>query len=133
MRGDELGKLVRQAKLRLFALNIRGYLGNTAINRGMRDTLAKEPQYFRYFNNGVTFVCDGARREEQAGSKLLAVTNPQIINGQQTTRTLHGAGTMSTNASVLVRVIEHSTRHEASLIHSEAWNWQNAISIVDLR
>jgi AIPR protein len=138
MRGDELGKLVRQAKLRLFALNIRGYLGNTAINRGMRDTLAKEPQYFRYFNNGVTFVCDGARREEQAGSSLLAVTNPQIINGQQTTRTLHGAGTMATNASVLVRVISipRGTRHHYDHFISrivEATNWQNAISIVDLR
>ncbi len=86
MRGRDVGDLFRKAQDRLFARNIRGFLGETAINDGMRKTLNKEPQYFWYFNNGITIVCDSARKTSERGETILRVTNPQVINGQQTTR-----------------------------------------------
>ena len=60
----------------------------TGDNRGMEATLQKEPEYFWYYNNGITIVCDEAKQESSRGRQILRVTNPQVINGQQTTRTL---------------------------------------------
>jgi hypothetical protein len=139
MSGRDLGQLYAKAGDRLFARNIRGFLGDTAINDGMTQTLDTAPGNFWYFNNGVTIVCDSARKTSERGETILRVTNPQIINGQQTTRTLHSAPT--NKASVLVRVI--SVPRDGGRTQSQfeglvsnivaATNWQNAILPSDLR
>jgi hypothetical protein len=103
MSGRELGQLYRRGGDRLFARNIRGFLGNNAINDGIRNTLEKEPENFWYFNNGVTIVCNSARKTSERARAVLRVTNPQIINGQQTTRVLSESSNGS--AAVVVRVI----------------------------
>lgn len=139
MRGAEVGKLYTDFGVRLFARNIRGYLGNTEINKGMKFTMESEPDYFWYYNNGITIVCDGAKQIKKGISNIIRVSNPQIINGQQTTRTL--ALLPKNNAEVLVKLIEipraeekHKTqyRHLISEIVS-ATNWQNSISQSDLK
>jgi len=89
MTGKDVGALYTTAGDRLFARNIRGFLGDTAINEGMRVTLQREAEHFWYFNNGITIVCNSARKTAERGQIILRVSNPQIINGQQTTRTLH--------------------------------------------
>lgn len=104
MSAKEVGELFTKAGIRLFARNVRGYLGKTTINRAMLDTLKREPRNFWYFNNGVTIVCDQARREMQDGQDVLWLERPQVINGQQTTRTLQKSPT--DKATVLVRVIK---------------------------
>jgi len=137
--GQDASNLYSRSGDRLFARNIRGFLGDTAINEGMRNTLRQSPEYFWYFNNGVTIVCDSARKTAEKGHAILRVTNPQIINGQQTTRTLNIAP--SKKASVLVRVISiprSRTRNQADfegLVSNivAATNWQNAILPSDLR
>ncbi|HYP66685.1 MAG TPA: AIPR family protein [Thiobacillaceae bacterium] len=132
--------LFERAGTRLFARNVRGFLGSTEINRGMEATLSKESEYFWYYNNGITIVCDDAKQESSRGRNLLRVTNPQVINGQQTTRTLARTLGKSARASVLVRVIRvpregkdkaHSFETLVSRIVS-ATNWQNAIRPSDL-
>ena len=65
MSGQTVAELFEHAGVRLFARNVRGFLGNTHINRGMEMTLKKEPQFFWYYNNGITIICDDARREQQ--------------------------------------------------------------------
>jgi hypothetical protein len=142
MSGQAIAELFEHAGVRLFARNVRGFLGNTQINRGMEATLKKEPQFFWYYNNGITIICDDARRESSRGRDILRVTNPQVINGQQTTRTLARAVGKTTAASVLVRVIRVSrdNEHEGnshcfeSLVSQivSATNWQNAIRPSDL-
>ena len=140
MLGSDLGALYAKVDVRLFARNIRGFLGkNTDVNRAIRSTLTRMPENFWYFNNGVTVVCDEARKREQHGSEVLRAFAPQIINGQQTTRMLKGFG--SKRASVLVRVI--AIPHEGddgatgfeTLVSSivAATNYQNAIFPSDLR
>jgi hypothetical protein len=132
--------LFERAGTRLFARNVRGFLGSTEINRGMETTLAKEPEYFWYYNNGVTIVCDDAKHESSRGRNVLRVTNPQVINGQQTTRTLARALGKGTRASVLVRVIRVPREGDDGANHFEtlvsrivsATNWQNAIRPSDL-
>jgi len=140
MTDDAVAGLFERAGTRLFARNVRGFLGSTQINRGMEVTLGKEPEYFWYYNNGITIICDDARRESARGRDILRVMNPQVINGQQTTRTLARRSRRGTRASVLMRVIRvprdgtgANDRFEnlVSRIVS-ATHWQNAIRPSDL-
>ncbi len=139
MGGTEVGNLFKDKGVRLFARNIRGYLGNTDINRVMKSTIEKESEYFWYYNNGITIVCDQAKQIKNGGSNVIKVRNAQIINGQQTTRTLALCG--KNDAEVLIKLIEiprddesnsHQYKHLVSEIVS-ATNWQNAISQSDLK
>jgi len=142
MSNECLAGLYKIAGVRLFARNIRGFLGNTEINRGMTSTLMEEPEYFWYYNNGITVICDDAKEERARGREILRVTNPQIINGQQTTRTVANSVDKTQRASVLVRVIriprkenKYEEPHQFDTLVSEivsATNWQNAIRPSDL-
>jgi AIPR protein len=140
MSGGDVGDLFDKAGIRLFARNIRGFLGNTNINEAMEETLGKRPEYFWYFNNGVTIVCDFAEKIQKGGREILRVANPQVINGQQTTRVLSARGKSARKASLLVRVIriprdsDRSARRFDELVSRivEATNWQNAIRASDL-
>ena len=134
-RGADIGRLFRQHGVRLFARNIRGYLGNTDINDAMNDTINLETDYFWHFNNGVTIVCDEAKMSDLGREHVIRVSNPQIINGQQTTRVL--AHNPKEGTEVLVRVI--AVPREGGLYSRlvgaivAAANSQNAISTSDLR
>jgi len=139
MSGKDAGELYAAAKDRLFARNIRGFLGATAINEGMRNTLMREAEHFWYFNNGITIVCNSARKTAERGAAVLRVANPQVINGQQTTRMLYKIP--QKRASVLVRVISIPRDEDKGEAQFEqlvsnivaATNWQNAILPSDLR
>lgn len=139
MRGDAVAAMFEYAGVRLFARNIRSYLGGeTPVNEGMIATLNSEPERFIYYNNGVTILCDEATRKSQKGKDILVVSNPQVINGQQTTRTLASRPDLAAKASVLIKVIQ-VTRNEAtdgfeSLVSRivQGTNWQNAIRQSDL-
>ena len=67
------------AGIRLFARNVRGFLGkSTQVNRGMQETLSEEPWNFWYYNNGITMMCDHAERKSVGGRDVMRVSNPQI-------------------------------------------------------
>jgi AIPR protein len=140
MNDHAVAGLFKRAGTRLFARNVRGFLGNTDINEGMEATLKREPEYFWYYNNGITILCDEAKPESSHGQSFLRVTNPQVINGQQTTRTLARTAGKGPRASVLVRVISvpragsNGENHFETLVSRivSATNWQNAIRPSDL-
>ena len=135
-----VAEMYQRARERLFARNVRGFLGSTDINKGMETTLAREPEFFWYYNNGITIVCDNAERVSRSGCDVLRLMNPQIINGQQTTRTLARQVGKKPRASVLVRVISVPRSANGTSNHFEtlvsrivsATNWQNAIRPSDL-
>lgn len=140
MSGKELGHLYTRGGDRLFARNIRGFLGDSAINDGIRNTLQKEPENFWYFNNGVTIVCNSARKTSERARAVLRVTNPQIINGQQTTRVLSESSSIGSAATVVrVIAVPRTKKRQQSdfekLVSNivAATNWQNAILTSDLR
>jgi hypothetical protein len=138
MAAHSVAEMYAQTGRRLFALNIRGYLGSKEINKGMEDTLEKTPEYFWYYNNGLTIVCDHAERIIGHGKDILRAKNPQVINGQQTTRTLDKMAKQSSKASVTVRVIriphDGKENHFDVLVPEivQATNRQNAITASDL-
>jgi len=141
MRGDAVAGLFEKAGRRLFARNIRGFMGmKTAVNQEMIETLENEPERFFYYNNGITIVCDAAERKAAEGRDIMTVGNPQVINGQQTTRTLATHPQLAAKASVLVKVIRVPRQLEGDgevfddLISRivQGTNWQNAIKQSDL-
>lgn len=141
MSSHAVAGLVERAGLRLFARNIRGFLGPTEINKEIEATLKTKPEYFWYYNNGITIVCDQAEEIRSQGRQILRVRNPQVINGQQTSRPLHRHGAQASGASTLVKVIRVPRESDSdsdefdSLVSDivQATNWQNKISPSDLR
>lgn len=142
MNGNSLAALFDAFDVRLFARNIRGFLGpKAAVNSAMAKTLRSEPDHFFYYNNGITFICDYAERVSHKGRDLLRVKNPQIINGQQTTRMLTEVPDRAAKASVLVKVIHIPHQNEVDSQRFDTMvsqvvastNWQNAIKQADLQ
>jgi hypothetical protein len=139
MSGRDVARLFKSTGVKLFARNIRGFLGGTGINQAMEATLSERPEYFWYFNNGITIVGSEAQEITQKGRTVLRVNNPQVINGQQTTRVLAAQTEVSPAASVLARVIQipgdvdgEDRFDELVSRIVEATNWQNQIRASDL-
>lgn len=142
VNGWEIGQLVIQFGVKLFARNIRGYLGETGINQEIRKTLRKDPASFWYLNNGITIVCDDAVLETSSGQERMVISNPQIINGQQTSYALSAEPRGSARSHVSVRVIniakdgnldDFAAYDEMVAKIVEATNSQNKIKAADLR
>lgn len=140
MTANSVAECFEKTGVRLFARNVRGFLGSTEINSSMEATLEREPWNFWYYNNGITIVCDKAGIVPISGQNVLRVANPQVINGQQTTRMLHAKGRDGKKASVVVRVFQvpREVGEEANTFDTlvsnivQATNWQNAIRPSDL-
>ena len=133
MRGDKVGELYRDTGVRIFAANIRGYLDSkTSANREMEKTLETEAEKFFYLNNGVTISCDKIN-DREIDQNVLILQRPQIINGQQTTRTLANSkfADKSRDALVLVRVFESPIEGLVSSV-VRGVNNQNPIKVGDL-
>ena len=142
MRGDAIAKMFAFAGIRLYARNIRGFLGDkTPVNLGMAKTLEEEPDHFFYYNNGITIICDRAEKRSRSGVDFLRVSNPQVINGQQTSRMLAMDKDKAEAASVLVKVMQ--VPREPGVGGGDGFdtlvlqivantNWQNAINYADL-
>ena len=141
MNGAAVADMYETAGIRLFARNVRGYLGGSKdVNKGIENTIRNEPSNFWYYNNGITIVCDHAQRISVGGKDVMRIHNPQVINGQQTTRTLHAGAESNSKASVIVRAIEILRKDPESAERFDtlvsrivaATNWQNSISASDL-
>lgn len=79
---DEQGSLRRY----LFDSNVRAYLGGNVVNSDISRSLANEGSpNFWWLNNGVTIL---ATKAVQNG-KVLAMKDIQIVNGLQTTESIH--------------------------------------------
>ena len=90
IKGTTLRALWQQHKSRLFNYNIRGFLGENAINKKMKETLEKEPDKFYFYNNGISAICTDLIPELNGGGDISAFKckNFSIINGAQTTTTI---------------------------------------------
>ncbi|MGB2676202.1 MAG: AIPR family protein [Candidatus Acidiferrum sp.] len=54
--GSQLAEMYKHYKYKLFAMNIRDYVGESSTNKGIIETATEEPQEFIFFNNGISAV-----------------------------------------------------------------------------
>lgn len=72
---------------RIFDSNVRGYWKSTPVNKRIADTL-KGPSNSEFWllNNGITILAD---KTDNAGYLQIEITDPQIVNGLQTSRQIY--------------------------------------------
>jgi hypothetical protein len=78
----------------LIERNVRSFLQlRNKVNSGMLETISASPEMFLAYNNGLSITATGIELETRKdGSKTISsLTNPQIVNGGQTTAVLYEA------------------------------------------
>jgi len=90
----------------LFNRNVRVAISisRSKVNRAIRDTFQTNPKEFAFSNNGITMLCE--RQHYDPGQKVLTLENPRVVNGSQTLHSIRDVPNPSSNARVMVRVIE---------------------------
>jgi hypothetical protein len=70
----------------LYEKNVRKFLGNKRkVNKGIEATIESHPERFGLYNNGITIVAEAVDR---VSSDEVQLTNPFIVNGCQTTKSI---------------------------------------------
>ncbi|GEP49828.1 putative abortive infection phage resistance protein [Flavobacterium noncentrifugens] len=86
--GTDLGILWEKYGRRLFTENIRSFLGNSNINDGILNVIKEEPDFFIYFNNGITILCNTIKKKPMGGSDktigAFTCHGIAVVNGAQT-------------------------------------------------
>lgn len=115
----------------LFKQNVRLTLGNTAVNKGIAESI-KEPaehKNFPLYHNGITILCDEAGIE---GDRL-KVKDYVVVNGAQSISTFYkNANSLSEDLRVFVKVVALRNEQLARKITVNSNN-QNSIKARDLR
>jgi len=90
----------------LFARNVRVSFGikKHSVNAEIRETFAENPEEFAFSNNGITVLCEHHRHDP--GTKKLTLVNPRVVNGSQTLHSIRDVPKPSSQARVMVRIIE---------------------------
>ncbi len=89
-----LARAYEQYGQRLLELNVRAFLSITGkVNKGIRETIRSRPERFFPYNNGLAMT---ARRVEVAKradgqTEITRIVGLQIVNGGQTTASIHRA------------------------------------------
>jgi hypothetical protein len=139
--GETLSRIYDRYGTHLLELNVRAFLGlsgRKSVNAELRRTLVEQPEMFLAFNNGVVATADEVRIERDGGAVYLTgLRGLQIVNGGQTTASLHRARRKESialgNVEVPVKII-HVTEGDLEEIVgsiSRAANRQNTIQQAD--
>ena len=136
--GKVLAEIYDRWGARLLEQNVRVFLqARGKVNRGIRITLENEPSMFFAYNNGITATAediDMARDGEQL--LLRGLRNFQIVNGGQTTASIHVAKLRKLDLSktfVQMKLSVVTPDKAAELVPriSECANSQNRVSAAD--
>jgi hypothetical protein len=140
--GQALAQIYDRYGVRLLELNVRAFLGlqgRKSVNAELRRTIAEQPSMFLAFNNGIVATVDELAVEQNgAGSlEIRALRGLQIVNGGQTTASLHRArrkdGFSLEHIGVPVKIIKVGGADLAEMVASisRAANRQNAVQLAD--
>ncbi|MBW4553383.1 MAG: AIPR family protein [Aphanocapsa sp. GSE-SYN-MK-11-07L] len=92
--GEILCKIYAEYSSRLLERNVRSFLqakGN--VNKGIRQTILKEPYRFLAYNNGISATAEAVKLVDlpNGGQGIAEIRDLQIVNGGQTTASLYQA------------------------------------------
>lgn len=140
--GLALANIYEKYGTRLLELNVRAFLGlrgRKTVNAGLRSTILDLPQRFLAYNNGIVATVDDLEVVD-LGNKLFAIKELrglQIVNGGQTTASLHRAkrqdkATLS-SISVPIKIIKVGGASLQDMVSavSRSANSQNTVQPAD--
>lgn len=140
--GEVLSKIYDRYGARLLELNVRSFLGlrgRKSVNAELRRTIVDQPSMFLAFNNGIVATVDDLEIQENgtAQTAILTLKGLQIVNGGQTTASLHRArrkeSTGLTEVSVPIKIIKVGGADLGEMVSSisRAANRQNTVQLAD--
>jgi hypothetical protein len=134
IKARELIKLEGIQDRTLFYKNVRYGVGNTRVNKSMKETIENDNEHNNFFlyHNGITIICN-TLKEDFANNKI-SIAGYAVINGCQSMLTFsENKHRLSNNLFVLAKIINlNSTSPLIKKITYYANN-QNSISLRDLR
>ena len=91
--GSQLARIYDRWGSRLLEQNVRVFLqARGKVNQGIRNTILNNPEMFFAYNNGITATAESVETIDSSGALLLTgMWNFQIVNGGQTTASIHAA------------------------------------------
>ena len=136
--GEVLAEIYDRWGARLLEQNVRVFLqARGKVNRGIRITLENEPSMFFAYNNGITATAEQVDIANNGGRLLLrGLRNFQIVNGGQTTASIHVAKLRKLDLSrtfvqMKLSVVTPERAMELVPQISEYANSQNRVSAAD--
>lgn len=134
IKANSLKPIIEDKKELILALNVRYYKGENDINSKIKQEYSKgKRSNFWLLNNGINAVCEDYKIEN---TEELTITNFQIVNGGQTTKTLTRiVNDLPDDVQILMRLTKIKDKARTSKISMDiavASNSQNAISSRDL-
>ena len=141
MPGNALVSIYEQYGARLLEQNVRSFLQFTGkINKGIRNTILKEPHMFLAFNNGIAATADELMlKKTEEGYLINSIKDLQIVNGGQTTASIFHtwkkdrANIKDIVVQVKLSVIKDKNNFAEIVSRiAEYANTQNKVSVSDL-
>ena len=136
--GSLLGAIYDRWGPRLLEQNVRVFLqARNKVNKGIRNTLENDPSMFFAYNIGLTATAELVEREEEAGHTMLTgLKGLQIVNGGQTTASIHAAYIKGIDLSKVfvqmkLSIVDPDRTVEVVPKISEYANSQNRINAAD--
>ena len=141
MPAKVIAALYREFSSRLLEKNVRSFLQFRGVNKGIRETIRKEPEKFVAYNNGLTITATKAEISKSGNITIKSLTDFQIVNGGQTTCTIYftqkdGFDISKVKVMAKINVAKETTEEELEVLISNISNYSNAqskVSKVDLR
>ena len=137
--GAQLARIYERWGARLLEQNVRVFLqARGKVNRGIRGTIEHDPHMFFAYNNGITATAESIETAPgPEGLVLTSMRNFQIVNGGQTTASIHAA-LRNQNADLnqvfvqmKLSIVDHDSAQEMVPKISEYANSQNKVSAAD--
>lgn len=137
--GKQLAIIYEKWGPRLLEANVRSFLqARGKVNQGIRNTIRDEPHMFFSYNNGLSATADGIELKQAAsGLELVCADNLQIVNGGQTTASLHAASKMfeeqleQIHVQMKLTIVPREQSEEVVPRISEYANSQNKVNAAD--
>lgn len=137
--GLQLAAIYDRWGARLLEQNVRVFLqARGTVNKRIRTTLENDPEMFFAYNNGLTATAEGLEtRQTPQGLVVCSLRNLQIVNGGQTTASIHAASRKKgpdlsrVFVQMKLSIIEPARAMEVVPRISEFANSQNRINAAD--
>lgn len=137
--GEQLAAIYDRWGSRLLEQNVRVFLqARGGVNKGIRNTIENEPEMFFAYNNGITATAEGVEVvASDEGLLITSLRNLQIVNGGQTTASIHAASRKKDSdlsglfVQMKLSVIDPSLTLQVVPNISRYANTQNRISAAD--